>query len=127
MAFFEVLAHYFKREYIEIDEVKQATNEYIEDNNKFIQWFNINYTITKNSLDCIRIKDIVEEYLYDEKEKVTTQSVNKRLQQIGIEKAKMITSGPNKGLYGIYGITRKVQETEQIQEDPFNEDSKTIY
>jgi len=107
MAFFHVLINYFKRDYVEIQEVKEATKEYIEDNNKIHKWFFENYKITYDNLSApIPLSQLIEEFTNQENEKVTPQYMNKRLQQLGVKKPSKITSGYNKGNMGVFGIKR---------------------
>lgn len=119
MALFHVLVDNFDRDYIEIDDVKESTKEYIADNNPVASWIEENFIITHNDLDCdLFIDDMTRDFCDETGLTIDTRYMTQRIQQLGVAKPYRSTGGRKR----VKGMKRKEVVQEYIEED----DAKTI-
>jgi P4 family phage/plasmid primase-like protien len=121
MAFFHLLIFYFKRDYVEIQEVKESTKEYMEDNNPFAVWIQENFIITNDEEDKIFLDEITDDFNDETGLNYPNKFISKRLQQMGLSKPTRSTGGKRK----FTGIKKKEKENEEII-NGFDCDEKTV-
>ena len=80
-----ILLNYYAKSVIMPDEVTKYTNEYKDENNDFENWLNNNLIESNNKEDCIELKDILKQYLNNDKllnSKISSNYKNKIINYI---------------------------------------------